>query len=38
MSEDEAPRLECVQYTTGEEQRAIKNSSGKHDVAGRKQK
>ena len=32
------PRLEGVQYATGEEQRAITNSSRKNEVAGSKQK
>ena len=36
--EDELPRLEGVQYTTEEEQRAITNSSRKNEVAGPKQK
>ena len=31
--EDEAPRLEGVQYATGEEQRAITNSSRKSEAA-----
>ena len=31
---DESPRSEAVQYATGEEQRAITNSSRKHEVAG----
>ena len=35
---DELPRLEGVQYTTEEEQRAITNSSRKNEVAGPKQK
>ena len=40
MLEDEAPqpRLEGVQYATGEEQRAITNSSRNNEVAGPKQK
>ena len=40
MLEDEAPqpRLEGVQYATGEEQRAITNSSRKNEMAGTKQK
>ena len=38
MAEDEPPRLEGVQYATGEELRTITNSSGKNDVAGPKQK
>ena len=38
-TEDEPfPRLEGVQYATGEEQRAIINSSRKNEVAGPKQK
>ena len=32
--EGEPPRLERVQYVTGEEQRAITNSSRKNEVAG----
>ena len=32
--EDETPRLEGVQYATGEEQRAITNSSRNNEVAG----
>ena len=32
--EDELPRLEGVQYTTEEEQRAITNSSRNNEVAG----
>ena len=35
--EDEAPRLEGVQYATGEEQRAISNSCSKNEAAGPKQ-
>ena len=35
---DESPRLEGVQYATGEEQRTIINSSRKNVVAGPKQK
>ena len=38
MAEDEPPRLEGVQYATGEELRTITNSSGKIDVAGPKRK
>ena len=34
--EDEAPRLEGVQYATGEEQRGITNCSRKNEVAGSK--
>ena len=37
-SEDEHSRSEGVQYTPGEEQRAITNSSRKNDGAGPKQK
>ena len=36
--EDKPPRLVGVQYATGEEWRAITNSSGKNEVAGPKQK
>ena len=36
--EDEPPRSEGVQYATGEEQRAITNSSRKNEMAGTKQK
>ena len=36
--EDELPRLEGVQYATGEEWRAITNSSRKNEVAGPKWK
>ena len=36
--EDELPRLEGIQCATGEEQRAIMNSSRKNEVAGPKQK
>ena len=36
--ENEFPRLEFVQYVTGEEWRAITNSSRKNEVAGLKQK
>ena len=32
--EDEPPRPESVQYATGEEQRAITNSSRKNEEAG----
>ena len=35
---DEPPGLEGVQYTIGDEQRAIMNSSSKNEVAGSKQK
>ena len=35
--EDEPPRSVGVQYATGEEQRAVANSSRKNDVAGPKQ-
>ena len=38
MPENEFPRLEFVQYVTGEEWRAITNSSRKNEVAGQKQK
>ena len=31
--EDEPPRLEGVQYATGEERRAITNNSRKNEVA-----
>ena len=34
--EDEPSRLEGMQYATGEEQRAITNSSRKNEVAGPK--
>ena len=34
---DEPPRSESVQYTTGEEQRAITNSSRKNEAVGTKQ-
>ena len=36
--EDEPSTLEGVQYATGEEQRAITNSSRKNEAAGQKQK
>ena len=36
--EDEPPRSEGVQYPTGEEQRAITNSSRKNEVVGPKRK
>ena len=36
--EDELPRLEGVQYTTEEEQRAITNSSRKNEVPEQKGK
>ena len=36
--EDEAPRLEGVQYVTGEEQKGITNISRKNEEAGPKQK
>ena len=36
--EDEAPRLEGVQYATGEEQTAITNSSRKSEAAAPKWK
>ena len=32
------PRSECVQYATGEEQKAIINSPRKNEVSGTKQK
>ena len=35
---DEAPRSECVQCASGEEQRTITDSSRKNKVAGPKQK
>ena len=38
IPEDEPPKLEGVQYATGEEQRAITNSSRKNEAAGQKQK
>ena len=34
--DDEPPRLEGVQYTTGEDQRAITSSPSKNEVAGPK--
>jgi len=36
--EDEPPRLKGVQYATGEEQKAITNSSRKNEADGPKQK
>ena len=36
--EDQHPRSEGVQYATGEEQRAVTNSSRKNEVTGPKQK
>ena len=36
--EDELPRSESVQYASGEEQKAITNSSRKNEAAGPKQK
>ena len=36
--EDEPPRLEGVQYATGEQQRVITNSSRKNEEAGPTQK
>ena len=36
--EDEPLRSEAVQYATGEEQRAITNSSRKNEAAGPKRK
>ena len=38
MLEDEPPRSEGSQYATGEEQRAITNSSRKNEASGSKQK
>ena len=38
MLEDECPRPEGVQYATGEEWRAIMNSSSKNKAGGSKQK
>ena len=38
MTPDEPTRLGGVQYATGEEQRAITNSSRKNEVAGPKHK
>ena len=38
MTLDKPPRLEGVQYDTGEEQRAITNSSRKSEAAGLKRK
>ena len=35
---DESPRLEGVQYVTGEEQRTTTNSPRKNEAAGPKQK
>ena len=35
---DESPRLEGVQYATGEDQRAKTNSSRKNEAYGSKQK
>ena len=32
MPEDEPPRLECVQYSTGEEGRAVANNSSKNEL------
>ena len=37
-SEDEPPRLEGIPYGTGEEWRAITNSSRKNETTGPKQK
>lgn len=37
-AEDELPRLEGVQYVTGEERREITNRSGKKEAAGPKGK
>ena len=36
--ENENPKLESIQYATGEERRAINISSKKREVAGPKQK
>ena len=36
--EDQHPKSEGVQYATGEEQRAVTNSSRKNEVTGPKQK
>jgi len=36
--EDELPRSESIQYATGEEQKAITNSSRKNEVTAPKQK
>ena len=33
IAEDELPRLEGIQYATGEERRAVTNSSRKNEVA-----
>ena len=38
IPEDEPPRSESVQYATGEEWRAITNSSRKNEAAGPKRK
>ena len=38
MTPDETPRMEHFQHVTGEEQRAINNSSRKNEVAGPKWK
>ena len=38
IPEDEPPRSESVQYATGEEWRAITNSSRKKEAAGPKRK
>ena len=38
IPEDEPPKLEGVQYATGEEQRAITNSSRKNEETQPKQK
>ena len=35
---DEPPRLECIQYATGEEQKTITNSSRKNEEIEPKQK
>ena len=38
MTPDETPRMDHFQHITGEEQRAINNSSRKNEVAGPKRK
>ena len=38
MTPDEPPKLEGIQYGTGQEQRAITNNSRKNEAAGPKQK
>ena len=37
-AEDELPRLEGIQYATGEERRAVTNSSRKNEASGPKWK